>query len=447
LVTTTTKKQRNKTRTITNDAGLVLSPVDLCFWELGEDNTQQTIGVLLQVEGSPSLPVLYTQIEDAIKRIPKLSKIIKSETKSWEEYSSFSIDSQVEYSNHPKITDWKELENLASKRLSLGLDLTKPLWRICVFCGKSESAVLYLFHHAFADGVSGVSLLHEFCSPLEKDLKKRPKAFHLKSAAIQKGARTKRFLGLITELKRNIPSSLNGKNSKQRKINSIAIPLEEFNKKRRENGISQNDLLLALVSSALSKYTELNSIPTKNFLSALIPVNLREDENMLGLGNQLSALKIKMPISHHLSILQRATIIKKTFADVDFHGSYEFLGKAIALLPKIIRKQLLRMAQRKVDLICTTVPGPKQFWTIGGAKIVAEYGLPALMLGHGLGFAFIRYGNVMGISLVSDPNIIKKPEEIIKLINAAFIELDAENCRNVSDFHKGLPQKEAAHTE
>jgi hypothetical protein len=62
---------------------------------------------------------------------------------------------------------------------------------------------------------------------------------------------------------------------------------------------------------------------------------------------------------------------------------------------------------------------------VGGAKIEANYGLPALLRGHGVAFGFVSYSGNLCSVIVSDPKIVPHPEILVNCLQESAEELIA----------------------
>jgi NRPS condensation-like uncharacterized protein len=281
-----------------------------------------------------------------------------------------------------------------------------------------------MVHHAFADGLGGMELFDAACtaSADEAPLMREPRAISPSDAPRSPAhGRVDGLRSVLRLFKEGFTSAgvspLNGANSAERRILLTDFPLVEMQTLRRRLGASLNDIMLTLVTGAVRRYHAAAHGPT-NDLRVLMPVSLRGLAERLSLGNQVSGVGVRLPISaaDPQEQLQRIReYISRIKQDGSF-GAFEFLARISAALPHSLRRSICESAARRTNFICTSVTAASRPRYIGGAKIESNYGIAALMRGQGVAFAFTRYERKMCVSLVSDPHIVPEPKTLLSYL-------------------------------
>ena len=417
-----------------------LIAADLCFWDLDTPVTRHVIGAFARLDHAPDSRVLGDKLLWAVQTHPRMRQClsdIPGRAPRWEEQTDFSIGNHLERIALPEFDD-SSLFSAAAKRFTQGFDHSRPPWFLAIFTSpaSTRAAVLFCVHHAFADGISGLGLFYaltdgkaaperraqsdeEFDAPRTTSSSALPA---VRSARFRIGTRWNNLQVVLGEiLARPVPSSLNGANSPIRNFTFCELPLPIVSQLRRRYRVSLNELMLGLVADAVADYETLRGHNLRD-LFTLIPVNLREHRDITALGNDLTALRLRLPIAAG-SLESRSKTVAATLAEANDSfavGAYRALSRWLGRAPRKLRRRLLAAAAHRVNFICTNVPAPRSQRFLGGSLLGDTFGLPALMSGQGIAFAFIRGRKNVSIAIVSDPAICKDPETLIERINLTF---------------------------
>ena len=411
-----------------------VSAADICFWGLDSPHSHQAIALYNVLDSRPDAEQLRDRLLQTIEVFPKLKKRrCPKPSSAWEPASDIDLNYHLQF----KTLDNAYLENIdtafqkqAEQEFSTPLDLDRPLWRIIVIShpSLSHAALLYSIHHSLADGLSGMALFYTLCDNSPETAAganlsalrsfKRTRAWEHSSYL----ASYRRLIG--DALKRVHTHSLKGNNSTQRRFMLKPIPLCEIKKFRSDsnpaNGttLSVNEFFLQVVTNGLRNYFESRK-ETPTPCAALIPVNLRNKQDITELGNHLTAVRVLLPVNE-ASASRQSKLITDELQRVQSDGSFDAYAIAsgiTSLIPSGLRHRLLRYVAKRIDCICTNAPGPKKTRWIAGAKICQTWGIPALMHSQGIGFAAVRYEDTLYISCVSDPGIVKDPDLLMQGID------------------------------
>src|SRR4051794_338567 len=225
----------------------------------------------------------------------------------WNYEDEIDIDYHVRYRTLPAPGTDDELMALVSELHAGRLDRNKPLWEYYVIDGLSGGrfATFIKGHHALADGVSGVKLSQQALSsdPCDDQIRaawtRRPK--QSRGAA---GADRRQALGpakFVAHLRKSYPlirGALRDRlllplgRAPRTMFNVAAGPsricrVKSFTVNRISDvaaaaGVSFNDVAVAMTSGALNAYLVNKSALPDAPLVAMVPVNIRDEEDTLG---------------------------------------------------------------------------------------------------------------------------------------------------------------------
>jgi diacylglycerol O-acyltransferase len=402
-----------------------VSAADVCFWSLDSPTSRQAISLFHLLDQQPDRAVLIARLDAACKRFPKLNYRRKPlPSSAWELDPVFTLENHLQ---------WKQLTSTDSKagevnaeevgdtfksaaelEFSRELPVEHPLWKIVVFTHDTlpGAALLYVIHHSVADGISGMALFYSLCdaiTPQRSSTEPQQRTFRraLPWGFSHPVASIRRILadGLAAPHQ----NSLHGINSAARRIESRQYALPLLAPLRKRFSLSVNECYLLMVTRGLQALLA-DSSPGQLQCAALVPVNLRADIDFDQLGNQLTAVRILLPVDEP-RMEEQAKRIKRELTRVQTDGSigaYQLLSSILARMPLFLRQKFLWAAARRIECICTNAPGPRKPQGIAGARILSTDGIPALLPSQGLGFAAVRYTRSLSLCAVYDPAILSK---------------------------------------
>ena len=402
-----------------------LSATDANFLALDSPTTHQAIAALSILHSAPDVPRVLRDTETVVSHYPRMRERLSSAARPyWVSDPDFCISRHVEVVQSSFESEEELLRSVASE-FEKGVDLERPLWRLVVFIGDSQHhASLFVVHHSFVDGIAGLELFASFCgrsadipaSPSKKRKSKLTADPTTKpSSSVKKSASNfQSFLKLLRDgLGGTAKSLVNGANSSQRSVAILDVAIEPLQQLRRAYDSTLNDIFLTIVSGTLRQYhLRKNYLPSP--LRVIMPVNTRALGERGTLGNMITGVGVNIPV-HIDSFQGQLDFVKRQVDQLKNRaafGAYGVLARINARVPSFLRRILSDFAATRTHCICTSVPGPKIIRYFGGSEIVSQYGLAALMKGHGIAFAFLRYQGKCCISLVGDPAIVANIAEM-----------------------------------
>lgn len=390
-----------------------VSAADICFWGIEGTGSHQAIALYNHLDSLPDEALLQTRLRAACAHFPKLQQRRSAlHSNDWEVLPDIDFSYHLCFRQLPKGTTTEALHRLTAEEFSRGLDLDKPLWRIVVLHEplQSNCVLLYLIHHSLADGMSGMALFYTLCDEHERPSTalntKALRSFRRAGSWKMEKEKNALLRMLKDVLCKPAASSLQVSNSTKRRLHTLVVDEQRIKAARQTHSLSLNEVFLLAVTSALRSYL-LAADEALRPCAALVPVNLREDHPIELLGNQLSAVRLILPVDV-ASLDEQIRTLRANLQYVQQQGSYagyDRFSRILARLPYLLRLYALKSAARRIDCICTNAPGPNTARWIAGARINQTFGLPALMHSQGLGFAAIRYAKAVHFSIVTDATL------------------------------------------
>ena len=392
----------------------------------------------------------------------------------------------------PKPGNRAQLDNLVGRLHSSQLDRSRPLWEFYVIEGvetppdapKGTRRVAFYskVHHAALDGEGGAVLAQSIMDlgPVPRTVRpappRRPMDHDTYGIAELTGAGLKNSLVQAARLARALPAMLrstvqmlrpapsetpgaeagapapakgvkgaignqwfgpktpiNVSVTNQRIFSSFSIPLAEIKHIAKGQGVTLNDVVMAICSGALRHYlADLGCVPTEPLLAG-VPVSLREKGNT-EMNTQASMMRVSLastvadPLERLQAIRQSSLAAKamtasmKSVMTMDFPslGAPWLIGGLVSLYG---RSRLANRMPPVVNVAISNVPGPKFALYMAGAKMLTYY--PVSIVGHSmaLNVTVQSYNGSLDFGLTACRKIMPDLPELARYMQAAHEEL------------------------
>ncbi|WP_232680300.1 wax ester/triacylglycerol synthase family O-acyltransferase [Nocardioides sp. R-C-SC26] len=374
----------------------------------------------------------------------------------------------------------RDLEVLIGRISSTPLDRRFPLWELH-FCEGLEGgriAVVGKMHHALADGAAANALLGNITDVRSAELPTAAPGTYLTTTrtpgrrqlirwalhdALQQfrdlpGLLARTFAGLRAAAayrrreEHGVPlpvlnaprTSINGSLTPRRSFATCSLSLAEFKRVRAQHqGVTLNDLVLAVVSGALRRWMAEHGERPASSLTAGVPVGVDERgaPPRLG-GNRVSnlfttlATDVEDP-TERLQTISRTTSHAKHIQDrlgrrtlidwTQFAPPLPFSGAVRAYS----RLRAAAWHPAAFTAIVSNVPGPRERARIGGARLADLFSVGPLADGIGLNVTVWSYIDRMNFSLLACPDLLPDVEVLASYFPAALAELDLDAAGSV----------------
>lgn len=348
------------------------------------------------------------------------------------------------------------LEEVMARVAGVALDRSRPLWSLTVVegLGVRRVGLILKVHHALADGAAFAHLLARLTSSTPPELPTRPSdpppsARQLLSLGLRQRARqlvhlaplaARTSVGLVRRVRRELQLRLGDPHvfgggatsfarpmSARRAVALASLPLAELQRVKDKSGCSLHDVVLAICAGAVRAYLrergELHDRP----LVSSVPVGLSDDHLF---GNRVSNLIVTLHIERADVLDRLAATIESASAAKELH---ELLGSGLLQdWAQLLRRRPVAWTWRylvhhsgraPVDLIVSSVAGPRDAVAIGGARLLELFSVGPLLETTGLNLTFWSYAGSMNACVLGCPDHGTDVGELARLLVTSSREL------------------------
>jgi diacylglycerol O-acyltransferase len=476
-----------------------LSWGDSVFLNLERDGMPLNVAGVSILEGDIPFETYLRFVESKLPMIPRYLKRVTAPPfnvglPSWDYDPDFDIRNHVREVTLRHGTD-AELKALAGKILSKAIDRLHPLWDMTLVRGLkgNRTALIARMHHCLADGIAGVGLMSMLmdASPVAPRLPRRKPGLRVPPprdavSSLVDGMVSsysnflKRLLstwaGILRITGRTVANGGNLANdefsrllpeltapTKRLSFNVIyrgpqkfawtEIPLSVVKDIRRTCGTSVNDVLLALITATIRRYSVLRGDRMKGrLLRIMVPVNLRGDDSPSELGNRISLIPVTIPLDIRDPKRLLAAVHKRTEFLKRAHAA-ELVGLAgglIGIIPSPMQSlagpMISRLPITPFNMVCTNVPGPQFPLYLLGHKMLHWY--PYVPVGGELAVncAILSYNGLVYFGFSGDAHVAPDLGRLEKFLKLSFTQLrNAARVKTAPE--KRLHAKKVVHTK
>ncbi len=201
------------------------------------------------------------------------------------------------------------------------------------------------------------------------------------------------------------------------------LELDRIRRAGTRYGGTVNDILLAVVSLAVSRYlAERGS--TVDEIRWLVPVSLTPFDAELPseLGNHFSLVFLRMPLGIEDpqllvdALRAQMTRIKESAEPVLTFGIQWLVAEA----PRTVAVSLTNLFANKTVGVLTNVPGPRTPMTFAGAPVAGMLGWAPCSADNPLSLCMFSYAGAVSLGVAADAGLVPDPERIAELIREAY---------------------------
>ena len=448
-------------------------------------NLMQIIGVMV-FDGRLDPERFKRTIAKRLLRYHRFRQIaeLDSDGAWWVDDDDFDLDSHVRRTVLPAPGGKRELQKFVAEMASEPLNPARPRWEYqLVETADGDSAVVVRVHHAIADGIALIGVLHSLTDDApdapetggrEAGPPKRPSRkaegedkdaddgdlfwsiiaepiTDLALASIRLGGTLwghyqglrndpgtlldyasvagaiANEVGKLALMPSDSHTRLKGKPGTVKRVAwSDPIPLPEVKAIGKVLGCSVNDLLLSSVAGALRGYLQDKGDSTTDVdLRAMVPVNLRSADRKGDLGNHFGLVSLELPVGIENPLARlyatkaRMEALKSSYQAQVTYGLLGLVGMA----PKFLQQQVLDLVASKATAVMTNVPGPQLPRYLAGVKLKQQMFWVPQTSNIGIGVSILSYDGKVQFGLITDKGLVDDPERIVDRFSAEFEKL------------------------
>lgn len=366
---------------------------------------------------------------------------------AWEDDPGFSLTHHLHRARLRRPGGDKQLRDFLQKRVSRPLDRTRPLWEAWLVDGYGEGSVLFTrLHHAMADGMALAEVMLTLTDPSPGGHDAQPKSEGAPeggrgilvpaAAGLVRGAlrlptvpvTAWKAVGVTRKLLLDVlPGSLfSGEPGVDKQLTwSDPHPLPEVKAIGKATGTTVNDVLIAALSGALTRYLETFE-ESVDHLTTMVPVNIRPPDQPLPreLGNKFALVMLHLPTAP-MPVRERLAEVHRRMEHIK-HSPEAFITTAVAEgighLHTPLDKPLVDFFAGKAIGVTTNVVGPREPRYLAGVELAGILGWVPGSGGQTLGVSIFSYADTVRIGFKVDAATVPRPDRLVAFFEA---ELDA----------------------
>jgi diacylglycerol O-acyltransferase len=473
-----------------------LSWGDSVFLNLERDGMPLNVGSVSLLEGEIPFRSFLRFVESKLPLIPRYLKRLVAPPfniglPSWDYDPEFDLRNHVREVMLKNGTD-RELKALAGKLFGKVMDRQHPLWDLTLVRGLkgNRSGLIVRMHHCLVDGIGGVGIVsalmdasagtprlprRKFRVPppreastslvegltgsysdfINRILTAWSEALNMAEGTVASHGNlaTEEFSRLLPELTASTERlRFNVIYRGPQKFAWAEIPLEEVKTIRHACGTSVNDVLLALVTATIRRYSEHHGDRVKGkLLRIMVPVNLRGNDGPADSGNHISLVPVTIPLDIRPPKKLLAAVHRRTEFLKRVHAAelVSLAGGLIGIFPSPMQAfagpMISQVPFTPFNMVCTSVPGPQFPLYLLGHKMLHWY--PYVPVGGELAVncAILSYNGMVYFGFSGDVHAAPDLGRLEKFVRESFAEL--RDAARVTAPRKKAEQKKPARTK
>jgi WS/DGAT/MGAT family acyltransferase len=388
----------------------------------------------------------------------------------WIEDGEFDLDFHIRELALPTPGTREQLAEQVARLVSRPLDRSRPLWELYLIQGLEDGLVAQLtkIHHAAIDGVSGAEILSVLLdrSPEGQELPARtPRPTEQQPGELAMLARGLMGLAMqpwrtLTAARRTVPNlqdvpflgnlpavrhatrdplraprtPLNGRVTPHRRTAFVSLPLEEVKAVKNAFGVTVNDVVLGLSTTAVRRWLlDRGALPTQPLLAA-VPISVRPQEERTSYGNQVSLMVVPLPTHLDDQAEQLRALHQSTKAAKERHNAIPatLLQDASQFIPPALAARASRVLSSfaasgrgtlPINTVVSNVPGSRSPLFCAGARLVANYPISAILDGVGLNISLLSHEDHLDFGIVTDRELVPDPWTLAQYMEEALLHL------------------------
>ena len=460
-----------------------LSPLDSVFVHLESKNCPQHAAALFVFELPKKAPPDYLRNLFLRMRSYPVSAspfnyrlapgLLNRILPSWETLSpeSIDIDYHLRLSALPAPGGELELGILVSRLYSHPVDMERPLWEIHLIDGLEGGRFAFFMkmHHALTDGMAGMKMIQSWLTDEISKIEQAPiwskpriktpgKATSFLRSGKKQSTMFLNGLGNVVEalpevfggVQRSFQSVmgkdmsglmvpytaprsiLNQAITQRRRISTQSLPLKRLNQLSQILDMTLNDVVLAIIGSAVRRYLkEIDALPTDTLVAGVL-ASLRPKNSDTTSGNAIGfvfadlATDCQDPLKRAQRVKRSTHEGKTQLRNMSGLGMSAYSGLAMA--PYVLSQAFGQghLIPPMHSLAVSNLPGPTKQMYFDGARLQAMYPLTIIAHGQALLIAMISSVDQLAFSIVACPDAVPHSQRIAVYLEDALVELEQQ---------------------
>jgi hypothetical protein len=404
---------------------------DAFFLAVDSPTAVQQVGGLVVASGSEAgfRDRVRTVVEEHLDGFPRLRQRLSPPSRwrrpRWVPQSTVDWDWHV-----PAVTlpggGMTALNDLVARLELTPLPRDRPLWKLVVVSGftPGKVAVVLIVHHTVADGVATIAQAVTMLEPPERS---HALAEQKSLAPHSAGKRAVGTLTGLLELATDGPNRqpLPAGSGLDRRYATVPIPLRTVRSVARLIGVQANDVLLALVASAVWRL-----IPAPSSMRTAVPLAMRAPGSM-DEGNVTAAVMVDLPCGPMTEVARVREVGRgsaRLRAGTRALGGRFVMRTVCTVLPPVALSWFAQAVygRRTFSAIVSNMPGPVGQYRIAGLSVTQVYPILPLAPGAPLAVGAIGWDGMLFLGVSVDPALFPDADRFAAATCEALAELLAD---------------------
>lgn len=358
----------------------------------------------------------------------------------WETDPGFDIARQIIPASASDLTSLAALRQFVGARAAQPLPDDRPLWQFELVeeFEPGTSAMIVRIHHSIGDGMALLavifSLMDDATTTTETGTPRavRPAAGHLGKSLLRLVTLPLAAPGVLIRrlLWPRDSHALHG--PKVSGVKNVAwtapVELALFKEAKNRIGATVNDVLMACVSGALSRYLAEHAGEAVAKFHVSMPVNIRPPDAPLTLENRFAAVPLVLPAGI-ADIRDRVRAVKARMdalkTSVEPIVVYGIQGALLTLLPQAVSRGLIDFLANKCTAVVTNVPGPQRDLLLAGRPVRGLMFWVPQRADIGVGISILSYAGKVQVGIIADSELVSDAGDLVTAFEQEFEALRA----------------------
>jgi WS/DGAT/MGAT family acyltransferase len=352
----------------------------------------------------------------------------------WERDPAFNLDRHIVATRLKHPHDPAAVQDFVGQEAGRALDPDHSPWKIHVIQSTETDATVLLvrFHHSIGDGEALLGLLFALVDETQ-DRKDDPAGVPaapgsrwagglLRTAALPLSAP-----GILLRRLSWVPdrSPMHGPPLSGHKRVAWTRPLDlrVVKKARHHTGATVNDVLMASVSSAFSRYLEAHGEAAPSRYLVSMPMNMRSLGKASRCENHFAPVPLELPAGPG-SRAQRILEVKARMDQVKCSMVplviYNLQRALVTFLPQPASRALIDFLANKCTAVVSNIKGPVRDLTLEGRRVRSMLFWVPQRARIGIGISILSFSGKVQVGVMADEALVPDPEALVAAFEAEF---------------------------
>ncbi|MBP6671038.1 MAG: DUF1298 domain-containing protein [Gemmatimonadales bacterium] len=359
----------------------------------------------------------------------------------WEDDPDFDIARQIIPAREAGLETRAALQRFVGEEAGRPLPPDRPLWQIQLveqFEGDG-SALVVRVHHCIGDGMALVAVIFALMEEMTAEHPSAPARGGIRPSAGAPGRGLLKALliplaapGILIKRLLWWPDrhALHGPAVSGKKVVAWTAPLDLAVVKAAKNrlGATVNDVLMASVSGAVSRYLARHAGQSITQFRISMPVNVRRPDAPLRLENRFAAVPLTLPAgisdlgTRVTAVKARMDELKRSVAPIVVYGIQVTL---LTVLPHGVSRWLIDFLANKCTAVVTNMPGPQRLVTLAGRQVRGMMFWVPQRADIGVGISVLSFAGKVQVGVIADARLLPDAGLLVEAFEEEFAALRA----------------------